>query len=512
MAYIINTYNNEQITIVQDGTLDQTTDLKLVGKNYAGYGEIQNENFVFLLENFAGDNEPPKAIRGQIWFDTNNSKLKFYDGIIWRVASGAEVSSEAPAGLTAGDFWWDTNNEQLYAYNGTEWILVGPQGVGDGLTQMQSRFIKDAAPPYINQPVIVSVIDDEVIHIISQVDFFIHPDQQTNYPGFDKIHKGLTLKNTINSTSGVTSTEHRWWGTATNTDRFSGLTLDKFILTSDVSFDTLVRFKDPGIAIGDDLDCKIYIENGNQVVIANEQGAHMYFQVKDQNLNLAMPLRIEAENILPGYLNNFSGTRNVDIGSSTHSFVNVFASNFKGTADSSDLLKGIYIDENSDAAVEYIQANVNHVENTRTIVVRDATGTIYGNLFSGTATQAQYADLAENYASDKVYKPGTVLVIGGKKEVTVSSSYCSVDVIGVVSSQPAHLMNSVLDGIPVAVKGRVPCLVTGKAMKGDFLITSDIPGVAVVADKMALPHSACIIGRVLKNKHSDNIELIEIVV
>jgi len=96
---------------------------------------------------------------------------------------------------------------------------------------MQSRFIKDAAPPYINQPVIVSVIDDEVIHIISQVDFFIHPDQQTNYPGFDKIHKGLTLKNTINSTSGVTSTEHRWWGTATNTDRFSGLTLDKFILT-----------------------------------------------------------------------------------------------------------------------------------------------------------------------------------------------------------------------------------------------------------------------------------------
>jgi len=112
MAYIINTYNNEQITIVQDGTLDQTTDLKLVGKNYAGYGEIQNENFVFLLENFAGDNEPPKAIRGQIWFDTNNSKLKFYDGIIWRVASGAEVSSEAPAGLTAGDFWWDTNNEQ----------------------------------------------------------------------------------------------------------------------------------------------------------------------------------------------------------------------------------------------------------------------------------------------------------------------------------------------------------------------------------------------------------------
>ena len=67
MAYTINKYNTDQLTIVQDGTLDQTTDIKLVGKNYAGYGEIQNENFVFLLENFAGANQPPRAIKGQIW-------------------------------------------------------------------------------------------------------------------------------------------------------------------------------------------------------------------------------------------------------------------------------------------------------------------------------------------------------------------------------------------------------------------------------------------------------------
>ena len=51
MAYTINKYNAAQLTIVQDGTIDQTTDIKLVGKNYAGYGEVQNENFVFLLEN-----------------------------------------------------------------------------------------------------------------------------------------------------------------------------------------------------------------------------------------------------------------------------------------------------------------------------------------------------------------------------------------------------------------------------------------------------------------------------
>ena len=81
MAYTIDTYSNGKSWKIEDGTVDQTTDLKLVGKNYAGYGEIQNENMVFLLENFAGQTEPPRKISGQIWFDTGNSKLKFYDGI-----------------------------------------------------------------------------------------------------------------------------------------------------------------------------------------------------------------------------------------------------------------------------------------------------------------------------------------------------------------------------------------------------------------------------------------------
>ena len=91
MAYTINNYNTNQLTIVQDGTLDQTTDIKLVGKNYAGYGEIQNENMVFLLENFAGTTQPPRAITGQLWFDTANSKLKFNDGTKWRTTGGAET-------------------------------------------------------------------------------------------------------------------------------------------------------------------------------------------------------------------------------------------------------------------------------------------------------------------------------------------------------------------------------------------------------------------------------------
>ena len=90
MAYTINRFDTSQLTVVEDGTIDQTTDLKLVGKNYAGYGEIQNENFVFLLENFAGNNQPPKPVSGQLWFDSSSSKLKFYDGTKWRTTGGAE--------------------------------------------------------------------------------------------------------------------------------------------------------------------------------------------------------------------------------------------------------------------------------------------------------------------------------------------------------------------------------------------------------------------------------------
>jgi hypothetical protein len=86
MAYEVNKFNGVFLTSVADGTIDTNTDLRLVGKNYAGYGEVQNENFVHLLENFANTTAPPKAITGQIWFDTAIKKLKFYDGAKFKTA------------------------------------------------------------------------------------------------------------------------------------------------------------------------------------------------------------------------------------------------------------------------------------------------------------------------------------------------------------------------------------------------------------------------------------------
>ena len=146
MAYVINLTNGSQLATVEDGTIDQSTSLKLVGKNYAGYGEIQNENFVHLLENFSSANQPASPLTGQIWFDSSGSKLKFYDGTKFRSTGGAEVSGTQPVGLTTGDFWWDSGNNQLYAQNAAGgFVLIGPQSIGATVSAMVTGQVRDSS-------------------------------------------------------------------------------------------------------------------------------------------------------------------------------------------------------------------------------------------------------------------------------------------------------------------------------------------------------------------------------
>jgi len=108
---------------------------------------------------------------------------------------------------------------------------------------------------------------------------------------------------------------------------------------------------------------------------------------------------------------------------------------------------------------------------------------IYATLFRGTATESYYADLAENYLGDAEYEPGTVLVFGGSAEVTTTDIRSDRRVAGVVSTNPAHLMNSQLEGTyvtAIALQGRVPCKVIGRVNKGDMLVAAAIPGYAIV--------------------------------
>ena len=108
-------------------------------------------------------------------------------------------------------------------------------------------------------------------------------------------------------------------------------------------------------------------------------------------------------------------------------------------------------------------------------------GTITGSwtLTSGSKLEATYADLAEKYLADADYEAGTVIVVGGEKEVTAGS--IGQRAIGVVSFNPAYVMNSGLEGgTLVALKGRVPVKITGPVRKGDRLVASE-NGTASVA-------------------------------
>lgn len=137
--------------------------------------------------------------------------------------------------------------------------------------------------------------------------------------------------------------------------------------------------------------------------------------------------------------------------------------------------------------------------------------TAWWNIVYGKAVQAQYADLAENYVPDSDYEPGTVVVFGGDKEITVTTQSHDPAVAGVISTDPAYLMNSVTEGLPVALQGRVPCKVQGPVAKGQVLVTSTIPGVAQSIDNSKYV-PGCVIGKALSTINSNNIETIEVVV
>jgi len=133
---------------------------------------------------------------------------------------------------------------------------------------------------------------------------------------------------------------------------------------------------------------------------------------------------------------------------------------------------------------------------------------VHATIFEGTATSAEYADLAEIYEPDQEYEPGTVVCIGGEKEITISNSVASTKVLGVISTLPAYLMNNKAKGLPVALQGRVPCKVQGPVKKGDMLVSGP-NGVAVSTSEFV---GGAMIGKSLENHNADSIATIEIVV
>lgn len=202
MAYIINKFNGEQLIVLDDGTVDTSTSLGLVGKNYVGYGETQNENFVFLLENFANEFPPARPISGQIWFNTSNSLAYIYNGSQWTVIGSALVASTAPTDPSLGSLWIDSDSNQLSIWTGSTWAFIGPEAVaGFGITRARSTSLLDADGN--TKPVVLLQIDGTIIAVCTNEAFTIATTDSIS--GFsNSLVAGINLSSAVEVNGNVT--------------------------------------------------------------------------------------------------------------------------------------------------------------------------------------------------------------------------------------------------------------------------------------------------------------------
>jgi hypothetical protein len=195
MAYEIRNYDGTKLLDLPDGlTDDQNTSLKFVGKNVSNFGKIQNENILHLLQNFSGLTEPANKIKGQLWYDTSEYKLKFYNNGAWDALNVLDYSATKPQSGRPGYLWFDSVNKQLYANTGSGYSFVGPERVeGFGITRLVSTKITDNTYLENSHPVIKITINNEVIGIISTGSFTASGGEYV--AGFTDIQRGINLKN-----------------------------------------------------------------------------------------------------------------------------------------------------------------------------------------------------------------------------------------------------------------------------------------------------------------------------
>jgi hypothetical protein len=322
MAYQVDKFNGQFFVSVEDGTIDTSSDLRFVGKNYAGYGEVQNENFLHLMENFSNITPPPKVVRGQIWFDSANNKIKFYDGARFKVAGGAEVSATAPAGLTTGDFWWDTTAKQLYTWTGTEFTLIGPESSPElGASTIVASVIKDTTA---NPHTVLKVFaDDKVVAVVSTDEFTISTtDPSSTIVDFTVIKKGITL---VKSQTGVSTDNYIFWGTTRNAELLGGIPANNYLQKGENEFTSEVVFKDPGFVVGDGNDLRVRVENGDEVVFENRLGNGIIFRITVAETTDERDIAvIRSTGIVPGNNNTYT------LGTPLSVWNNVYATTLTG--------------------------------------------------------------------------------------------------------------------------------------------------------------------------------------
>jgi|TARA_R110001592_G_scaffold67438_3_gene207008 hypothetical protein len=540
MAYKINNTFGTLLVTLADGTIDTTTsDLTLIGKGYAGFGEKLNENLVKLLENFNNTSAPSNKIQGQLWFDQTNKRLNVYDGTKFKPAGGPTNSTTAPTNAVLGDLWFDTTNNQLYTYNGASFTLIGPTTVaGSGVTNTIAETVEDSTGS--NRSILKLVTNDAVVGVVSDLAFTPSSTETAGAAlvaaGFSSVSQGIQLSSSVSSA--------KFRGTATDADSLGGVAAANYLRSNanDTTSGTLGVLNNDGITIGAGSDVTMKLSSDDFTIAQTTQDKDIIFTVNDGGTTKEA-LRIQGstgriEHLRVGDLtvdgtntvlntstlsvedNIIELNRNISSNSGMPNFTGIKVNRGNtSTATEQDLFwvwdetfadDGTTIHGNAGGAWTAFKAtDVGGTEMSAPTLVD-----IRANIVHATSTSAQYADLAERYETDTPVETGEVVSLGGNQEITKCMDDKSDAVFGVVSDNPAYLMNAEAgnnDTHPaIALKGRVPVKVAGKGKAGDRIVSAGNGEARVAAiDECTALNT---LGRLIKHKYNEETALTECVI
>ena len=575
MAYTINLTDGTIFATIPDGTTNTASSMTLVGKNYAGYGEFLDENFIHLLENSSNTTAPAAPLTGQLWWDQTATLLKVYNGTIWKTMGAATSSSTPPTSNVTGDLWYDTVNQQVKVYTGTAFLVVGPAYTSaSGTAGAIPETINDstATPHYVTSLYVNNV---RVAIFSNDANFIASAPTSTLFP---TIYKGITMSNAsgtnmagnIIGSSNVVITAN---GVATATVTSTGANIAGYVSASgNVSAGNAIvgGLVSATSFTGTTVSVTGNITGGNVLGGANVNAtthtgvtASLSGTVTGGNILTAGLIsatgNITGGNVVSGGLiggSSLNVTGNVDAGNLRSGGLVSVAGNITSTGNVAGtymLGNGAFLTGISAAiSVAQIQNGTSNAKiavsngdftigigGTANVIVVDST-TLYANVVSAqsishtganatgnigsssnyfnrlfaTATTALYADVAERFAADEYLEAGTVVELGGTKEITKSITDLSDKVFGVISTRAAYLMNGGAGEDdthpPVAMTGRVPVKVVGIINKGDRLVSAG-NGIARSA-KTGEATAFNVIGRSLVDKTTPESGIIEAIV
>jgi len=283
MSYQLNKTNGTVLVDLIDGKIDTTsTNLTLVGRGYRGYGEVFNENFIKLLENFSNTAAPSNPLTGQLWWDSANNQLKIYTGVEWKSTGEPFIQSTQPIGLAAGDFWFNNSDDQLYFFDGGgDPLLIGPSFTkNQGKTGFFVETIKSITEVEIT--IAKLYINNEEVGLFSNIEFT--PAVVARIPALVSasnpngiIFKGFNVYDKVN---------FKFIGTAESTSNLA--TTDGQLLNAD----QFIRSDIDSLTTG-----RLEIRNTNGLIFSNTtntimsmrpQGANFFIENPISNSDLAL--------------------------------------------------------------------------------------------------------------------------------------------------------------------------------------------------------------------------------